>query len=326
MGSKLDRQLWSKIHAKSLGSFTPAQFQSSLDAGADPWISYEDGAGRPVSLLEGLCRADVVDREMMLTLWIKRVGNPDAGKLSALHCLPVPCSLNAIDKLVSGGASPLALNEKGYTPLEGFVEKLLYQGEDTQWRAAELLRSHSGERYSSLRVLDTKGARVDFLKVCLGDKGTYLIDEGELSTILANGDWDLDWKDGARINSQWTREMLATQLNYCHDASIWTRAGLSWSGVCPDGMSLAHHILMASGRFDEYGLQVLPISSLCEAVDQGVDFDYEGSMQWTPRQRINAISWSDRSGDLNELLSRFKAVRLEKTTKPVLRSASARRI
>lgn len=328
MGSKLDRQLWSKVHSKSLGSFTPGQFQSFLDAGVDPWISYEDGAGRSVSLLEGLCRADVVDRQMMLALWIKRVGNPDGtlGKPPALHCLPVPCSLNAIDKLVSAGASPLALNEKGYTPLEGLVGRLLYQADDTQWRAVELLRSYSKESYSSLRVLDKKGAPVDFLKVCLGNKGTHYLDDDELSTILANGNWDLEWKDGAHPASPWTREMLATQLNYCHDASIWTRAGLDWSGSCPDGMNLAHHILMTSGRFDEYGRQILPINSLCEALDRGVDFDYEGSLQWTPRQRINSITWSDQSGKMDKLLSRLKAARLEATTSPVLRSASARRI
>ena len=160
MGSRLDRKLWTNIHATSLGVFSPSEFKASLDAGADPWVSYEDAMGRRVSLLEGLCRADTVDRERMLSFWINRVGAPDASpdKVHALHCLPLQCSLNAIEKLVLAGASVVALNKEGKTPLENFASRLHldapYNRNAVNWKAVLLLRSHSKEGLSNLILTD----------------------------------------------------------------------------------------------------------------------------------------------------------------------------
>lgn len=325
MGSRLDRQLWTKIHAASLRVFSPSEFKASLDAGADPWVSYEDEKGRCVSLLEGLCRADTVEREHMLSFWIDRVGDPDASpdKIPALHCLPVQCSPNVIDKLVLAGASVGALSKEGKTPLESFISKL-HQEAPYNWKAVLLLRSHSKESLSSLKLTDRNGSRLEFLKLFFGDAGNYYQEDEDVNCVLSNGSWNLDWK--VSPGGDWIRKMLSHQLNQCDDPKVWTRAGLDWSGMCSSGMSLPHHILMASGKYDQYGNMLLPVNTLWEALEQGADFNDEGSLGWAPCQRIKTMTWSDSSGDIGNLMASMEASRLAKDTAPVYRGKSARRI
>jgi hypothetical protein len=326
MSSRLDRQLWSKIHARSLGDFTPSQFQSMLEAGANPWVGYDDRQGRRVYLLEGLCRADTADRQRMLSLWLSWVSHPDdsPSKTPALHCLPIECSLNAIDALIAAGASTRALNEHGKTPLEDFIARLHYQASGN-WKAVRLLCEHSKEMLSNLDLSGHKAEKLDFLRLFFGENGKCHQEDEDLSFVLSNGNWNLDWKTSDETG-KWLRTMLATQLNSCFDPGMWTRAGLDWSGRCPDGMSLLHHILLAPGRFDEYGNPILPVASLCEAIEQGADFDGDGSLGWTPRQRFNAISWSDRSGDLGRIKAILSARQLDRSTIDAARTHLARRI
>lgn len=324
MPSKLDRHLWSRVNSNK--KFINAEeFNDLINEGADPWGSYLDKEGNSSSVLRILSKLNMnPHRHSVIDAWIQAVPHPDAAPsgIPALHQIATYSDKATVEKIIDAGADPLA-QWNGLTPLEAFIsqsKKALISG--SSWEVLIELARASKEDLSLLKI-DADIGPHGFMSLAL--ESLFYLEGDEVSFVLSNGTWDLDWREDTP-RGHWLNEKLPQILALTQNPSIWTRAGMPWQGVGPDQLNLAQKISGFCHVYDERGNLMLPVKALCEALDQGADFDYKGLAGWSARERIGAVQWSDQGEDTEPLMSRLAAQQLQKKTPSISRAPSSRRI
>lgn len=324
MPSKLDRKLWTRVGSHKV-FITASEFDDLIGEGADPWAAYLDKEGCWSSVLGILSKLNMSPhRNDVVDAWIKSVSHPDASPsgVPALHQIATYSDPHTIEKIIEAGANPVAV-WNGLTPLEAFIAqstKALNAG--SSWQVLIALARASKEDLSSLKINSDRAAH-GLLSLAL--ESYSCLENDELSFVLDNGKWDLDWREDTN-RGRWLNDKLPQIIGLSEDPSIWTRAGMPWQGIGPDQLNMAQKISGFSTIYDHRGNLMLPIKALCEALDQGVDFDYKGPAEWSAKERISAIKWSDQGEDAAPLMSRLSAQQLQNKTSSISRVSSSRRI